>query len=95
MCPRSPHPRGVGVLRLVSEFADPKHIIEVNEQLKTMGVKVLHQFAVLGRYDFVNVVEASDDMTAAKAALELGSRGSIRVETLPAIPVKDLIAGLT
>ena len=73
---------------------DAAHILEVDEQLEKMGVKVLHQFAVLGRVDFVNIVEAADDMTVAKAALEMGSRGSIRVETLPAIPVAELIASL-
>jgi uncharacterized protein with GYD domain len=72
----------------------PEHIMEVNEQVASMGVKVVHQLAVLGQYDFVNIVEAPDAETIARASLELGSRGSIRIETLPAMPVADLIGML-
>jgi uncharacterized protein with GYD domain len=73
---------------------NPERILEVDGQLKEMGLTVLHQYAVLGRYDFVNIVEAPDDLTVARVAVELGSRGSLRIETLAAIPVHDLIAGL-
>lgn len=69
----------------------PEHILEVNGELAKMGVKVLHQFAVLGQYDFVNIVEAADTATVTRASLEMGSRGSIRIETMPAMPVADLI----
>lgn len=72
----------------------PEHILEVNEQVAGMGVKVVNQLAVLGHYDFVNIVEAPDAETVARASLELGSRGSIRIETLPAMPVADLIGVL-
>lgn len=72
----------------------PDHILEVDEELKGMGLTVLEQYAVLGRYDFVNIVEAPDDVTVARVALELGSRGSVRIETLAAIPVDELIARL-
>jgi uncharacterized protein with GYD domain len=73
---------------------NPGRILEVDEQLEEMGLLVLQQYAVLGQYDFVNIVEAPDDLTIAKIALELGSRGSLRIQTLPAIPVQDLISGL-
>lgn len=69
----------------------PEHILEVNEQLAEMGVKVLQQYATLGRVDFVNIVEAPDTNTVTRASLELGARGSIRIETLPAMSVADLI----
>jgi uncharacterized protein with GYD domain len=72
----------------------PDHILEVNNELAAMGVKVLQQFATLGRVDFVNIVEAADTDTVTRASLELGARGSIRIETLPAMPVGDLIAML-
>ncbi|MRS12268.1 MAG: GYD domain-containing protein [Actinobacteria bacterium] len=72
----------------------PGHILEVNEQLAAMGVKVVQQYAVLGRYDFVNVVDAPSVDAVMKASLELGARGSIRIETLPATPVADLIGML-
>lgn len=70
---------------------NPEHILEVNDQLAEIGVNVLHQFAVLGSYDFVNIVQAADTETVTKASLELSSRGSIRIETLPAMPVEGLI----
>lgn len=73
---------------------NPERILEVDSQLSDMGLKVIQQYAVLGRYDFVNIVEAPDQMTLARIALELASRGSIRIETMAAIPVEDLIGGL-
>ena len=73
---------------------NPQHLFEVDKQLAEMGLKVLHQYAVLGRYDFVNIVEAPDDVSIAGVSLELASRGSIRIETMRAIPVEELIDGL-
>ena len=72
----------------------PERILEVDSQLGDMGLKVMQQYAVLGRYDFVNIVEAPDNATVARIALELASRGSIRIETLAAMPVEDLIGTL-
>ena len=71
---------------------DPKRIKAVNAELSGMGVKVLSQYAVLGPYDFVNVVEAPDNMTVARASAELSSRGSVRLLTMPAIPIDEFIA---
>ena len=59
-----------------------------------MGVRVTNQWAVLGPYDFVNVVEAADNTTIARVSAELASRGSVRMMTLAAIPIDDFIAGL-
>lgn len=70
---------------------NPGRILEVDEEMGDMGVKVLHQYAVLGQHDFVSIVEAPDNLTVAKASLELGSRGSVRIQTLPAIPVDELV----
>ena len=65
----------------------PKRIQEVNTELEKAGVKVIAQYATLGPYDFVNVVEAEDNATIAKASVKLGSRGSIKITTLAAIDV--------
>lgn len=73
----------------------PTRIKEVNQELENMGVHVVNQWAVLGPYDFVNVVEAPDNETIARVSAELASRGSIRVMTLAAIPIGDFIAALT
>jgi uncharacterized protein with GYD domain len=73
---------------------NPQRIREVNREIEQLGAKVTAQWAVLGQYDFVNVVEAPDEATVARVSLELGSRGTARYETLSAIPVDDFIAAL-
>jgi uncharacterized protein with GYD domain len=65
---------------------------EVNRDVEEMGARVLHQWAALGEYDFVNVIEAPDDLTVAKVSLALGARGSAKLESLPLIPVDELLA---
>ena len=69
----------------------PSRIFEVNKELESMGVKIKVQFAVLGPYDFVNIVEAPDNITIMKASAEIGSRGAIQILTLPAITVDEFV----
>ncbi len=73
---------------------EPERIREVNEELDRMGVHVVSQWAVLGPYDFVNVVEAPDNLTIARISAALASRGTVRIMTMPAIPIDEFIAGL-
>ena len=73
---------------------EPQRIRAVNQELEKMGVRVVNQWAVLGGYDFVNVVEAPDVLTIARVSAELSSRGTVRIVTLPAIPIDEFIAGL-
>jgi uncharacterized protein with GYD domain len=73
---------------------NPSRIREVNKEIEQLGATVKAQWAVLGRFDFVNIIEAPDEQTVAKVSLELGSRGTARYESLPAIPVDDFIASL-
>ena len=65
--------------------ANPARLREVNRDVEELGARVLHQWASLGEYDFVNVVEAPDDLTMANLSLRLGARGSVRFETLPLV----------
>ena len=65
----------------------PDRIKEVNREVEELGAKVLAQYATLGRYDFVNVVEAPDDETIARLSIALAARGTLRIETLTAIPI--------
>ena len=73
---------------------NPSRIREVNSEMEQIGLKVHHQWATLGEYDFINVVEAPDEKTMARVSLELGSRGTARYESLAAIPIDDFISAL-
>ena len=73
---------------------DPARILAVNQELDRMGVHVVSQWAVLGPYDFVNVVEAPDIVTIARVSAVLSSRGSVKIMTLPAIPIDEFIEGI-
>lgn len=73
---------------------NPERIKEVNVELEALGVKVLKQYAVLGPYDFVNIVEAPDNETIFKLSVELGSRGTIQITSMPAITIDELIKSL-
>jgi uncharacterized protein with GYD domain len=72
---------------------EPERILEVNHEIESMGVKVLEQWAVLGPYDFINVVEAPDNQTIARVSASLAARGSVRIMTLAAIPIEEFIEG--
>ncbi len=70
----------------------PERIKEVNREIEAFGAKVLSQFYVLGPYDFVNIVEAPDNEAIARLSMELSSRGTIKIMSLPAIPADKLAA---
>ena len=82
-------PEGVQTLK-----NNPSRVNEVNREVEQLGAKVTAQWAVLGRFDFINVIEAPDEQTMARVSLELGSRGTAKYESLPAIPVEDFVSGL-
>ncbi len=69
----------------------PERIMEVNREIESMGVKIHKQYALLGQYDFVNLVEAPDNETVLKMSVEIGSRGSVHLMTLPALSVEDFV----
>ncbi len=73
---------------------NPQRIKEVNREIEQLGGEVKAQWATLGQFDFVNVIEAPDEATMSRISLELGSRGTARYESMPAIPVDDFIAAL-
>jgi uncharacterized protein with GYD domain len=72
----------------------PGSIRKVNQEVGRMGVRVVAQYAVLGPYDFVTVIEAPDNEAVAKVSMELGARGSVQMMTMPAIPVDAFITRL-
>jgi len=72
----------------------PERIKEVNKEIEAFGAKVVAQYAVLGPYDFVSIVEAPDNKTIGRVSAELSSRGSVKIMTLAALPIDEFIASL-
>lgn len=72
----------------------PSRIKEVNKEIEAMGIKVLQQYAVLGPYDFITLLDAPDNEAVMKMSVELGSRGTVHLMTMPAISVDEFIKTL-
>jgi uncharacterized protein with GYD domain len=72
----------------------PERIRQVTSEVEAMGLRVIAQYALMGQWDFLNIIEAPDETTLAKAAISLAARGTMRTMTLQAVPIDDLIARL-
>ncbi len=72
----------------------PERIKEVNKELEAFGVRVIGQYAVLGFYDFVNIVEAPNNETIARVSIELGARGTIKITSVAAVPIDEFISSV-
>ena len=72
----------------------PGWIRKVNADVRRMGARVVAQYAVLGPYDFVSVIEAPDNATISRVSVELGARGGVAGMTMAAIPLDEFIANL-
>ena len=70
----------------------PERILEVNKEIEAFGAKVVAQYSVLGPFDFVNIVEAPDNEAIVRVSMELGSRGTVKIMSMPAIPIENLLA---
>ena len=73
---------------------NPERIKEVNKEVESMGVKILSQHAVMGPYDFVNILDAPGNEAVSKVAIELGSRGTLKTITMPAFGIDEFISYL-
>jgi uncharacterized protein with GYD domain len=71
---------------------NPTRIQAVDKEMEKFGAKVVAQYAVLGPFDFVTVIEAPDNMTVARVSAELAARGTVRIQTLPAVQINEFIA---
>jgi len=69
----------------------PRRIREVNKEVEAMGVKIIAQYALLGPYDFVNILEAPNNIAISKVAMELGSRGTLKTMTMAALALDEFI----
>jgi uncharacterized protein with GYD domain len=79
-------PEGMATLR-----QNPQRLREVNAEIEAMGARVVAQWALLGQYDFATVLEASDERTITRVALQLGARGTLKTKTLIAIPIDEFL----
>jgi len=73
---------------------NPERIREVGQEVEAMGAKILAQYAVLGPYDFINILEAPDNKTIARISLELSARGTVQTMTMAALTLDEFISGL-
>jgi uncharacterized protein with GYD domain len=73
---------------------NPGRIKEVNKEVEAMGTKILAQYAVLGPYDFVNILEAPSNEAISKVAITLGARGTLQTMTMAAMDVDAFIGNL-
>jgi uncharacterized protein with GYD domain len=73
---------------------NPERLQQVNDEVEAMGVRVVDQYALLGQFDFISILEAPDELTVARVATALAARGTLKSMTLTAIPVADFVAGL-
>lgn len=72
----------------------PARIKEVNKEVEGLGVRIISQYAVLGPYDFATIVEAPDNKTISRVSIELGSRGTIRIMSMAAVPIDEFVASM-
>lgn len=80
-------PKGLQTLQ-----SNPDRLNEVNRDVEELGAKVLHQWAMVGAYDFLNIVEAPSAATIAKVSVALGARGSAKLQTYELVEIADLLA---
>ena len=73
---------------------NPDRIKEVNKEIEAFGAKVLQQYSVIGPYDFINIVEAPNNETINRVSIELGSRGTVEIMSMPAMKIDDFISVL-
>lgn len=69
----------------------PERLKAVNKEVEAMGARVVSQYAVLGGYDFVNIIEAPTNEVMSRVSIELGARGTIKVTTFPAMSIDAFI----
>ena len=78
--------QGVATLK-----SNPDRLHEVNRDVEELGARVLHQWATLGEWDFVSIVEAPDTATIARVSVTLGARGSTKIQTLSALTIDEFV----
>jgi len=74
---------------------NPACLRQISMDIENLGVKVLEQYATLGQYDSVHVIEAPDNETIARVSMELIAHGHLKPLTMPTISINDFISRLS
>lgn len=82
-------PQGLQTLQMT-----PERLFEVNREIESAGVRVVEQYALLGAYDMLSVVEAPDRDAVMRISADMAARGSAQVETLSVVPIDEFVAML-
>ncbi len=51
---------------------NPDRMEEVNKEIEAFGCTIREQYALLGPYDFISIIEAEDNETVAHLAVDMG-----------------------
>jgi uncharacterized protein with GYD domain len=82
-------PNGAATLR-----EHPERLRQVNAEVQSMGGRVVAQYALLGQWDFLNIIEAPDEVVMARIATMLSARGTLKTRTLVAVDIEQYLAAL-
>ena len=74
---------------------NPERIKQVNKEVEEMGAKIIAQYALLGQYDFINVLDSPDNETIVRISMNLGARGTMTTATMAAITVDNFVDAMT
>ena len=66
-------------------------MIETIRDYHCQGARILSQYAILGKYDYIIMAEADDNEAVGRLALEIGVKAGLSTETLPAMAIGVLI----
>jgi uncharacterized protein with GYD domain len=74
---------------------NPERIQLVNKAIEKWGAKVIAQYALLGPYDFLTILQAEDAKAILKVSAEMGARGTVKIQSFPAFPIEEFIKDIT
>ena len=66
---------------------DPQSLVKAASSVEAPGVQCLGLYGVLGRFDFVCILDAPDNESAARYSLVLGMKAGASIETMPAVRI--------
>ena len=71
--------------------SNPERLRAVNRDVEALGARVVHQWACLGPFDFANIIEAPDAGTISRISVELGARGSAKLQSYELMEIDEFL----